>query len=266
IFSHNNPLMRGVEGWAEQVRADRRPAAPDNPFLAWQEIVSRNIVASLDLFRDIRDSATELLFKQVYGSPALQAALGVTDETARPFPPDRERGVAALEAGLSGLRQRVGDITPDIAVLRAVMFVLAARKSIDERIFAALRRLHGKHHRLDGMTLHRFKMHVREQFFMLRFDTEAAVEAIGTALRARPAHILLEEVREILSAAGPLEGEALARFERISRMFPEPSPARETAAGASKLHPLPGRAAPAKPAAARSSLRPASRRRLAPKK
>lgn len=266
IFSHNNPLMRGVEGWAEQVRADRRPAAPDNPFLAWQEIVSQNIVASLDLFRDIRDSATDLVFKQVYGSPALQAALGVTDETARPFPPDRERGVAALEAGLSGLRQRVGDITPDIAVLRAVMFVLAARKSIDERIFAALRRLHGKHHRLDGMTLHRFKMHVREQFFMLRFDTEAAVEAIGTALRARPAHILLEEVREILSAAGPLEGEALARFERISRMFPEPSPARETAAGASKLHPLPGRAAPAKPAAARSSLRPASRRRPAPKK
>ena len=170
-FSHNNPFLRGVPALAEQVRRNRRPAAVDNPFLAWQQIASQNIAASLDLFRDIRDSATELLFKQVYGSPALQQALGVTDETARPVPADRERGVAELEAGLAGLRQRVSEINANIAVLRAFMFVLAAGKSLDERIFAALRRLQKKHQSLEGTTLWQFKAKVREQFFMLRFST-----------------------------------------------------------------------------------------------
>jgi hypothetical protein len=265
IFSHNNPLMRGVAGWAEQVRENRRPVDPDNPFLAWQQIVSQNMVASLDLFRDIRDSATELVFKQIYGAPALQAALGITDETARPVPADRQRGVAALEAGLVGLRQRVRDIGPDIAVLRAAMYVLAGRRSIDERIFAALRRLHGQHQRLDGMTLRQFKLHVREQFFMLRFDMEAAVEAIGTVLQARPPHIALDDIREVLTAAGPLEGEALVRFERISRMFPEPSPSREADAGARPVQQRPAGTAATMPAPATTGPRQTSRRSLSKK-
>ncbi len=265
IFSHNNPFMRGVAGWAEQIRETRRPVAADNPFLAWQQMVSQNIEASLDLFRDIRDSATELAFKQIYGSPALQAALGIDDETARPVPADRERGVAAFEGCLKDLRRRVGDIGPDIAVLRAAMFVLAARKSIDERIFTALQRMHGEHLRLDGMTLHQFKLHVREQFFMLRFDSEAAVDAIGAALQAEPPRISFEDFRSALTAAGPLEGEALARFERISRMFPAPSPAglKPTA---NNLHRLPNRATGPKETAPDTPSKAAPRRSSSPRK
>ncbi|MGO4667056.1 DUF3141 domain-containing protein [Bosea sp. 2RAB26] len=266
IFSHNNPFMRGVSGWAELVREHRRPAAPDNPFLAWQEIISQNIVASLDLFRDIRDSTTELVFKQIYGAPALQAALGVTDETARPWPADRERGVAALEAGRSDLTQRVGRISAKIAILRAVMYVLAARGGIDERIFAVLRRLHGKHQSLDGMTLQQFKLNVREQFFMLRFDGEAAVAAIATVLQAEAPHISLEEFHDILTAAGPLEGEALARFERISRMFPASSPAREQHETASNLHRLPSQTAVQERTVLDTPSKAAPRRRSSPRK
>lgn len=265
IFSHNNPFMRGVAGWAELVRENRRPVAPDNPFLAWQQMVSKNIVASLDLVRDIRDSATELVFKQVYGSPALQAALGVTNETARPVPADRERGVAALEAGLGSLRQRVGDISPKIAVLRAVMFILAGGKSLDERIFAALRRLQRKHHSVDGMTLQQFKLNVREQFFMLRFDSEAAVTAIETVLRAEAPAISLQEFHDILTAAGPLEGEALARFERVSRMFPDRSSGRE-ALVAGSLQQLRPKVPVTKGAAPRTSPKPAPRRNSSPKR
>ncbi|KFC75413.1 Poly(3-hydroxyalkanoate) synthetase [Bosea sp. LC85] len=266
IFSHNNPFMRGVAGWAGQIRKNRRPAAPDNPFLAWQELVSQNIVASLDLFRDIRDSATELVFKQVYGAPALQALLGVTDETARPWPADRERGVAALEAGRSDLGQRVGGISAKIAILRAVMYVLAARGGIDERIFAVLRRLHGKHHKLDGMTLQQFKLNVREQFFMLRFDREAAVAAIATALRAEAPHISHEEFHDILTAAGPLEGETLARFERISGMFPDRTPAREKRETVSNLHRLPSRPAAPKETAPDTPSKATPRRSSSPRK
>ncbi|MGO4673913.1 DUF3141 domain-containing protein [Bosea sp. 2YAB26] len=266
IFSHNNPFMRGVSGWAELVREHRRPAAQDNPFLAWQEIISQNIVASLDLFRDIRDSTTELVFKQIYGAPALQAALGVTDETARPWPADRDRGVAALEAGRSDLAQRVGRVSAKIAILRAVMYVLAARGGIDERIFAVLRRLHSKHQKLDGMTLQQFKLNVREQFFMLRFDGEAAVAAIATVLQTETPHLSLEEFHDILTAAGPLEGEALVRFERISRMFPDQSPVHETRATADNLHRLASRSVARKETALDTASKAAPHRSSSPRK
>ena len=41
IFSDKNPLMRAVAPLAEQARAKRAPAAPDNPFVAMQEQVSQ---------------------------------------------------------------------------------------------------------------------------------------------------------------------------------------------------------------------------------
>jgi hypothetical protein len=37
LFSDKNPLMRGVAQLAEQARAERKPAAPDNPFVRIQE-------------------------------------------------------------------------------------------------------------------------------------------------------------------------------------------------------------------------------------
>ncbi|WP_083533645.1 DUF3141 domain-containing protein [Bosea sp. WAO] len=265
-FSHNNPFLRGVPALAEQVRRNRRPAAAGNPFLAWQQMASQNIAASLDLFRDVRDSATELLFKQVYGWPALQQALGVTDETARPAPADRERGVAKLEAGLAGLRQRVSDIDANIAVLRAFMFVLAAGKSLDERIFAALRRLQKKHQSLEGTTLWQFKAKVREQFFMLRFDREEAVAAIERVLQTQAPPISLEEFHGILTAAGPLEGEALARYERVSRMFPDHAPERDQPAPSAGTQAPSVRAAAPKPAAQRRRPATGPRRRTAPQK
>src|ERR1700704_2064886 len=52
LCSDDSPLMAPVSAMAQQVRENRAPAAPDNPFLAFQEIASRQIVAGLDLWRD----------------------------------------------------------------------------------------------------------------------------------------------------------------------------------------------------------------------
>src|SRR6187402_3283833 len=55
IFSDKNPLMQQVAQLAEQVRAERRPALPDNPLLHWQALVSDGIIQALDAYRDLRD-------------------------------------------------------------------------------------------------------------------------------------------------------------------------------------------------------------------
>ena len=48
FFSNANPMMAPVATLAEQVRRDRKPVEADNPFVALQENVSRQIVAALD--------------------------------------------------------------------------------------------------------------------------------------------------------------------------------------------------------------------------
>ena len=76
IFSSQNPLMKPVEDAAEKARDGRKPVAKDNPFLAFQEKMSKQIVGALDKWRDSQEALSEAMFLAIYGSPALQAAVG----------------------------------------------------------------------------------------------------------------------------------------------------------------------------------------------
>src|SRR4029079_11852988 len=75
-FSNRNPMMQPVAELAEQVRANRQPAAPDNPLVKWLEMVSDGSVAALDAYRDQREAGLEKLFLAIYSSPMLQAMVG----------------------------------------------------------------------------------------------------------------------------------------------------------------------------------------------
>ena len=66
-WSSLNPALWWLAGSAALTRANRRPASPDNPLLAWQEVFSSVIEAQLDGYRDIRDASQELLFHSFYG-------------------------------------------------------------------------------------------------------------------------------------------------------------------------------------------------------
>jgi len=59
---------------ADRAREDRKPISADNPFLAMQKSISEQIVANLNVWRDISESLSERIFLSIYGSPVLQAA------------------------------------------------------------------------------------------------------------------------------------------------------------------------------------------------
>ena len=79
IFADRNPWMKGVQKLAAGVAAARRPAAADNPFLALQAQVSEQIMAALDAYRVARDQLAEQMFFGFYGSPFVQAFLGLNE-------------------------------------------------------------------------------------------------------------------------------------------------------------------------------------------
>src|SRR5260221_1532735 len=80
-FSSQNPFMAMVKSLAEQVSEDRKHVSTDNPFLAFQEQVSKQIVNALDSWRDSQEALSEATFLAVYGSPALQAAVGIDPQS-----------------------------------------------------------------------------------------------------------------------------------------------------------------------------------------
>ncbi len=183
IFSNANPIMASVASLAEQVRNVRKPAAADNPFLALQENASRQIVATLDAWRDATEAFAEQMFFSVYGSPTLQAAVGVDPRAKQPprraakSPLHRElieKRIAELKAHIpiGGLRE---------ALIRALLFVGMARTGVDERGFEAVRRIRETQ---SDVPLATFKATVREQFYMLLLDAEGALAAIPSMLPA----------------------------------------------------------------------------------
>jgi pimeloyl-ACP methyl ester carboxylesterase len=234
IFAKPNPVMTELEKTGNHVRADRRRAAPDNPFLLLQENVSRQIVTMLDFYRDTRDRFGEQLFLSVYGSPLLQATVGLDPSGVRPL---RKAGKTALHREL--LRMRIAAIKAEMskgglreAALRALIYVGLSRGGVDERGVAALRAMR-PFEGMSRLTLAQFKEMAREQYSMLLLDQEGALAAIPKLLPpdADTRRQTLTRLRQILSAAGPISGEAAERFERIAALFalaPESSPGERT--------------------------------------
>ena len=102
-----------------------------------------------------------------------------------------------------------------------MIYVGMARGSVDERGFAAIRRLARIEDDRRRLTLAEFKALVREQYFMLLIDEDATLAAIPDLLprdyEARRKG--LAALRRVLGAAGDLTGETAQRLERVAELF-----------------------------------------------
>ena len=169
-FSSQNPFMKAVEDAADKARDQRKPIAKDNPFLAWQEKMSKQIVSSLDQWRDSTEAASEAMFLAIYGSPALQAAVGVDPKSAPSGPRAMDpKHREMLQKRIAELKSKIGSGGLREAGIRALLYAGSARGMVDERSLEALRRLR-QSDEAARVTLDQFKMLVREQFFMLLLD------------------------------------------------------------------------------------------------
>jgi Protein of unknown function (DUF3141) len=68
---------------AAEARANRKPASPDNPFLAVEKAGSEWITTCLKSWGEARDAMTEATFLNTYGSPLLQMAQSTKVDSAR---------------------------------------------------------------------------------------------------------------------------------------------------------------------------------------
>ena len=228
MFADENPVMRPVADWAEAVRGNRRPISQDNPFLAFERMMSEMITSGLEMWGKARDSATEAFFFNTYGSPIVQAMVGLRAADAsvsHGIGRDVARETAVKEAAVH-LEQAIDQGGLIEAAVRALIYVRLPEGKVDERGFAALKQISAELPAAKRVGFVRFKEIVKEQYLILLLDPERAIAALPKLLpdNRRQRDEALALVRRVLAARGALPEEGRRRLERIEAMFAGPPP------------------------------------------
>ena len=220
LFSDQNPAMASVTALAEQVRENRKNLASDNPFVVMQENFSNQIVTALDAWRQASETFSERMFLSVYGSPTLQAAVGVDPAATQHLrkAPKNPLHRELLQKRIAELKSRIPAGGLRAAIIRGLIYAGMNRAAVDERGFELARRVRQAH---GDMPIADFKALVREQFYILLIDQEAALAAIPSML---PPDVETREkafglINQVLSARGEFSAEDKKRMNEVARLF-----------------------------------------------
>jgi hypothetical protein len=222
MLSDLNPAMQMIKSMAETVRENRRPVPDDNPYLKAQKQMSDQIVQALDAWRDMHDAASEALFMNTYGSPVLQALVGLhkPGAEARPGRVRDEAHEALVRMRLEEIKSRVEEGGTVEALVRIMIHVRESGRSIDERGFQMLRKI-GKERRDDErISLDRFREILKEQVFLMELDRERALAALPKLVPTEQSRrAVVEAAQQLLDVRGTPHPDELARLHQIKLLL-----------------------------------------------
>jgi hypothetical protein len=144
--------------------------------------------------------------------------LGVSDEPSRVAPQIEAERAALIEQRIAELKAGVDKGGIREAAIRSWLYIGMAGPGGDERAFNELRLIRAEH---GGVSLAEFKQTVREQYFSLVLDKDAALAAIPKMLPADSVarSEMLDVIRRVVNAAGKKSGEHAARLAYIENLF-----------------------------------------------
>jgi len=240
-WSDRNPMMAMIETWADQARAQRRPAANDNPFTLLEKLGAEMLESQLNLYRDARDGMKETIFHAIYGAPAMKR-LGRSEMNKTEAQHDRDlRSLPEVQAALATMSVGgAGEGTVRMLCLLAKARGYERRSTL-EREVAAFRRTPS----LMGLDEHALAALVHQQSLVVDFEPDQALSTLPLLLDTS------DERRDALAAlidiAGPrdeMHPAARVLFQRFETMLGVTAPEPE-AASAAPAAPQPAIATPA---------------------
>ncbi len=221
-FSDTNPMMQPVKALAESVRAARKPVSADNPLLAMERAAASWITTCIDTYGQFRDAMTEAMFLNTYGSPLLQAMVGLGGPQAALHRIERDLAREATEGRVRARLERrfeVGGL--EEAALRALIYIRLPDGVVDERGFAVLKLIRASRPANKRLSLVHFKEVLREQYLLVRLDEERAITALPKLLgeNAIARRTTLNILHQILAARGDMSIEGERRLARVKTLF-----------------------------------------------
>ena len=230
LWSDRNPWMRPVKDLAARAREQRRPVSDDNPFLALERQISERVEETLERYREVRDRTSELLFNFIYGSPWVQAMLGLRSDAAPTRGHVRDDLYENLVAQkIAGLRSRLAQGGRREAAVRMLLYAGADEAAVDTRGFRMMQRLRDDHDDFFGgerLSAAERRQLVQDQYFMMLLDERGALEALPKLLpTSAERDAALEMVRRVLTAKGELTQARKERLAALESILMEPAAA-----------------------------------------
>jgi hypothetical protein len=199
LISDVNPALAALPFCAEYARKHRHPASEDNAFLQLEHALSKQIVTTLNYYRDLRDSWLEQMVKLAYGPLGLGAFFP-------PAPPLEAKAVKEAEdkfkEQLAAVRGKFEQGGFPEAVVRMLIAVMKKRGAIDRRSFMIAHEL--SEHRREKPVLSESDLHalLAEQALLMQLDPEVALKALPRLL---PSEADRERAVEIVARVMMLE-------------------------------------------------------------
>jgi pimeloyl-ACP methyl ester carboxylesterase/tellurite resistance protein len=199
LVSDKNPMMRPLGAMAEQVRANRAPVSPDNPFIGLERAMADNVEHALNTYRDLRDAMQETAFHAVYGTLAALGVAADPAETPAPAPPQRLAETPGAQAALA----RIAEGGYAEAVVRMMILMARARGGVRRNRLARSNALLTGEAPFAAMTAAARQALIRDQTLLVELSPEQALTSLPRLLpdaeeRARALHTVAD-------VAGPEE-------------------------------------------------------------
>jgi pimeloyl-ACP methyl ester carboxylesterase len=194
-ISDHHPAFAAIAPLASWVHAHRRPRGDDNAFVPLEAFWSDAVVASLDLYRDLRDAANEAMFFHVYGN---LLSLNVADQQrairrATRFDP---RTVPVVKQVLDSIDEG-GAIEGYVRIGLLVAKAGSGRRKLSS--MQGVRELVAPARLLDGISEDEFRRLMHEETIVVEYEADQAKRAlpklIASAADRRHAHELLDGIR-----------------------------------------------------------------------
>ena len=238
-LSSRNPWMAWLESAAQAVKEQRQPLGEGDPWRRLEDAGAELVSASLDLYRGLRDAATEASFFSIYANmyslyladrkPA-QPVEETLDARALPYVQEAldsiaEGGYAEAFARLASLRAQQGELLPLSRLVKRKELAQAYADYLPDVPLDQWRRLRG------------------EQEIIVRYEPEKAIATLPALLRdPGDRERLLTLVDELMAdervQATPATAAQLAMVERLHALLSgEPGARPDGEAGLRSAHP-----------------------------
>ncbi len=222
-FSDRNPFCTPLAFLAQQVLENRKPATSNNVFWKMQSVFSDQIVRALDSLNEVKNGLVEAAFLNFYGSPLIQASLGL--RTVRPYAKPKASRDVQLEQErkmkLLALQSKVEEGGLPEATLRGILYVMRAEGAVDEREFRMLGRLQKETSLLPALGRTHYMTMARQQYMLLVLDEERALRAIPNLLdkACGKEKEAFSVIRRMIEASGHTSLEEARRLKHLESLF-----------------------------------------------
>ena len=208
-LSSRNPWLANVPAVADNARAQRSPAAPDNPYLRLERFGGEVMTQWWNGVRDMNEFMIEWTFNLLYGSPAARALGAPRSRHVSDAPLGDLRGLSTVQDALD----RIEDGGFPEAVIRMLILLARASGSVRRSRLERSNRMLETAEPFASLTpKHKTRM-VHRESLIVGFESE---EALCTLPRLIPG---VDERRRAIALCLEVAGPAAEMSEAVVAMF-----------------------------------------------